>query len=180
MACRTLREKRVTVNEPCLRPVCVHTTRVEWVRLPRYHCHSWYLTRTTHLIQRAYYQRGSPCQDSAGNRTTRRSNDHRKKTQTEEVWTCLPFIRSDQDHLVRQVKGGRRRRQKRMHDDNIREWSGLGFSKSPTAVENREKWRKLVAKPSVVPQRPSQLRNRWRWRWRKIFNAQSIAKVISG
>ena len=28
------------------------------------------------------------------------------------------------------------------------------------AVENREKWRKLVAKSSVVPQRPARLRDR--------------------
>ena len=38
------------------------------------------------------YQRGSPCQDPAGNRTTRRSHDHRKETQTAVVWSCLPFI----------------------------------------------------------------------------------------
>ena len=31
---------------------------------------------------------------------------------------------------------------------------------SQRAVENRERWRKLVAKLSVVPQRPSRLRNR--------------------
>ena len=37
---------------------------------------------TTHLIQRPCYQRGSPCQDPAGNRTTRRPPDHRKETQT--------------------------------------------------------------------------------------------------
>ena len=42
---------------------------------------------------------------------------------------------------------------------NIREWRGLEFSKSQRAVENREKWRKLVAKSSVVPQRPSRLRD---------------------
>ena len=41
----------------------------------------------------------------------------------------------------------------------IREWTGLEFAKSQRAVENREKWRKLVAKPSVVPQRPSRLRD---------------------
>ena len=29
---------------------------------------------------------------------------------------------------------------------NIREWTGLEFGKSHRAVENREKWRKLVAK----------------------------------
>ena len=44
--------------------------------------------------------------------------------------------------------------------DNIREWTGLEFAKSQRAVENREKWRKLVAKSSVVPQRPSRLRDR--------------------
>ena len=33
----------------------------------------------------------------------------------------------------------------------MREWTGLEFAKSQRAVENREKWRKLVAKPSVVP-----------------------------
>ena len=43
-------------------------------------------------------------------------------------------------------------------EDNIREWTGLEFGKSERAVENREKWRKLVAKSSVVPQRPSRFR----------------------
>ena len=59
------------------------------------------------------------------------------------------------------VKGGRRRgRQRKRWEDNIREWTGLEFDKSQKAVENREKWRKLVAKSSVVPQRPSWLRDR--------------------
>ena len=53
------------------------------------------------------------------------------------------------------VDGGRRQgRQKKRWEDNIREWTGLEFAKSKRAVENREKWRKLVAKSSVVPQRP--------------------------
>ena len=43
---------------------------------------------------------------------------------------------------------------------NIREWTGLEFGRSQRAVENREKWRELVAKSSVVPQRPSRLRGR--------------------
>ena len=52
------------------------------------------------------------------------------------------------------VKGGRRqgRQGKR---NNIREWTGLEFTKSQRAVENREKWRKLIVKSSVVPQQPS-------------------------
>ena len=58
------------------------------------------------------------------------------------------------------VKGGRRQdRQRKRWEDNIREWTGLEFGKSQWAVENREKWSKLVAKSSVVPQRPSWLRD---------------------
>ena len=50
------------------------------------------------------------------------------------------------------VKGGRRQgRQGKRLEDNIREWTGLEFSRSQRAVENREKWRKLAAKSSVVP-----------------------------
>ena len=56
------------------------------------------------------------------------------------------------------VKGGRRQgRQRKRWEDNIREWTGLEFAKSQRAVKTREKWRKLVAKSSVVPQRPSRI-----------------------
>ena len=59
------------------------------------------------------------------------------------------------------VKVGRRPgRQRKRWEDNIREWTGLEFAKSQRAVETREKWRKLVVKSSVVPQRPSRLRDR--------------------
>ena len=58
------------------------------------------------------------------------------------------------------VKEGRRQgTQRKRLEDNIREWTGLEFGRSQRAIENREKWRKLVAKSSVVPQRPSRLRN---------------------
>ena len=58
------------------------------------------------------------------------------------------------------VKGGRRQvRQRKKWEDNIREWTGLEFGKSQKVVENRGKWRKLAAKSSVVPQRPSRLRD---------------------
>ena len=51
------------------------------------------------------------------------------------------------------VKGGRRHgRQRKRWKDNIREWTGLEFGKSQRALENTEKWRKLVAKSSVEPQ----------------------------
>ena len=66
---------------------------------------------TTHLIQRPCYQRGSPCQDPAGNWTTRSPPDDRKKTQTAVVRSCLPFIRSGQNHLARDSERGKKTRQ---------------------------------------------------------------------
>ena len=58
------------------------------------------------------------------------------------------------------VKARRRPgRQRKRWKDNIREWTGLEFGKSQRAVGNREKWRILVSKSSVVLQRPSRLRD---------------------
>ena len=63
------------------------------------------------------------------------------------VWTCLPIIRSGQNIFQSTAKGERREgRERKRWEDNIREWTGLKFSKSRRAVENRGKWRKLVAK----------------------------------
>ena len=63
------------------------------------------------------------------------------------------------------VKGGRQGRQRKRWEDNIREWTGLEFGRSKRAVENRERWRKLVATSFAMPQRPSRLRDRWWWWW---------------
>ena len=53
------------------------------------------------------------------------------------------------------VKGGRRQgRQRKRWEDNIREWTGLEFGKSPKAVENRGKLRKLVANHLWCPNDP--------------------------
>ena len=57
-----------------------------------------------------YYQRGSPCQDPAGNRTTSRPPDHCKETQTAVVWSSFPFIRSGQNHLARHSERGKKTR----------------------------------------------------------------------
>ena len=48
---------------------------------------------------------------------------------------------------------------KQMHAVFISYPTGLEFGKSQRAVENRGKWRKLVVKSSVVPQRPWPLRD---------------------
>ena len=76
------------------------------------------------FISYTCYQRGHLCQDPAGNRTTRRP-DHRKETQTEVVWTCLPFIRSGQDHMGRHSEKDKadRRRSGKTTSGNGQAWS---------------------------------------------------------
>ena len=45
------------------------------------------------------------------------------------------------------VKGGTRRgRQKKRWEDNIKEWAGLEFAQSQTAMENREKMEEICCK----------------------------------
>ena len=117
-----------------------------------YACESWTLTaelqrriqametRCYRKILRISYkdpccQRGSPCQDPAGNRTTRIPSDHRKETQT-AVWSCLPFIRSGQNHLARHSESGKKTKQTeeeagRQH----KEWTG------PDSPSPKGQWR---------------------------------------
>ena len=58
------------------------------------------------------------------------------------------------------VKGARRRgRQKKRWEDNIKEWTGMGFGDSLRAAEDREGWKGIVAMSSVVPRRPPRLRD---------------------
>ena len=44
-------------------------------------------------------------------KTTRRPPDHRKETPTAVVWSCLPFIRSGQNHRARHSEWGKKTRQ---------------------------------------------------------------------
>ena len=68
----------------------------------------------------------------------------------------------DKTSMQGTVKAGRRQgrqKKKKKWENNIRLWTGLDFPKSQRAMENREEWRKLVMKSSVVPQRPPRLRD---------------------
>ena len=56
-------------------------------------------------------RQGSPCQDPAGNRTTRRPPDLGNGMHTAVLWSCLTFIRSGQNHLARHSERERRTRQ---------------------------------------------------------------------
>ena len=127
------------------------------------------LQDTTHLIQRPCYQRGSPCQDPAGNWTTRRPPDYRQETQTAVVWSCLPFIRSGQNPLARHSEREKKTRQ--TEKEVGRQHQGMdepGVRQVPKDSGEQRKMEKLVAKSSVVPQRHSRLRDRWWW-WSKIL-----------
>ena len=58
------------------------------------------------------------------------------------------------------VKGARMRgRQKERWEDNIKEWTGMGFGDSLRAAEDREGWQGIVATSSMVPRRPPRLRD---------------------
>ena len=83
------------------------------------------------------------------------------KRQTAVVWSCLPFIRSGQNHLARHSERGKKTRQTEV--ELGRQHQGMdrpGVRQVPEGSREQGKWRKLVTKSSVVPQRPSRLRNR--------------------
>ena len=64
------------------------------------------------------------------------------------------------------VKGARRRgRQKKRWEDNIKEWTRMGFGDSLRAAEDREGWKGIVATSSVVTPRPPRLRYWDEIRW---------------
>ena len=68
------------------------------------------------------------------------------------VRSCFPFFRSGQNHLARHSERGKKTRQ--TEEEVGRQHQGkdkLEFAKSQRAVENRETWRKLIVKSSVVP-----------------------------
>ena len=58
------------------------------------------------------------------------------------------------------VKGARRRgRQKKRWEDNVKDWTGMGFGDSLRAVDDREGWKGIFASSSVMPRRPPRLRD---------------------
>ena len=120
----------------------------------------------THLIQRLCYQWGSACQDPSGSLTTWILPDDRKETQTAVVWSCFPFLRSCQNHLARYSERGKKTTQ--TEEEGERQHQGMdrsGVRQVPEGSGEQGKWSKLVAKSSVVPQRPSRLRDWWWWWW---------------
>ena len=64
--------------------------------------------------------------------------------------------------LQETVQGVRRRgTQRKRWEDNIKEWTGLEWNIILRKAENREEWKKLVVKSTVVPQWSAKLGDRW-------------------
>ena len=83
-----------------------------------------------------------------------------KRRKLQVVWSCLPFIRSGQNHLATHSERGKKTR--RTEEEVGRQHQGMGrpgIRQVPEGSGEQGKWRKLVAKLSVVPQRPSRLRD---------------------
>ena len=75
------------------------------------------------------------------------------------------------------VKGARKRgRHKQRWEDNIKEWTGMGFGDFLRAAEDREGWKGIVATSSVVPRRPPRLRDCvMRWDDLLVWQIQCLA-----
>ena len=72
----------------------------------------------------------------------------------------FPFIRSGQNHLARHSEREKKTRQ--TEEEVGRQHQGMdrpGVRQVPEGSREQEKWRKLVAKSSVVPLQPLQLRD---------------------
>ena len=60
--------------------------------------------------------------------------------------------------LQRTVKGKRREaRQKKRWEENMTEWAEMNFDISAWTAEDSTRWKGIVVKSSVVPQRPSKV-----------------------
>ena len=75
----------------------------------------------------------------------------------------------------------RRGRQRKRWEDNIKEWTGLEWNILLRKAENREEWRKLVVKSTVVPQRSHRLVGLVVRRPRKILGSNpACAEIFPG
>ena len=75
-------------------------------------------------------------------------------------------MKSGQNHRARHSERGKKTRQ--TEEEVGRQHQGTDrprVRQVPEGSGEQGKWRQLVAKSSVVPQRPSRLRNRWWWWW---------------
>ena len=118
-----------------------------------------------HDISYKYHfcQRGSPCQDAAGNRTIWRPPDHCKQMQTEVVWICDILRSTDlaKTFLQSTVKGGDDEAEEevgRQHQGMDRPW----VCQVPDGRGEERKMEESGCEVICCAQRPMQLRDRWK------------------
>ena len=72
----------------------------------------------------------------------RRPPDDRKETQTAVIWSCLPFIRSGQNHLARHCERGKKTRQTggKTTSGNGQAWSSASPRGQWKTGKNGENW----------------------------------------
>ena len=81
-----------------------------------------------------------------------------EKTQTEVARARHKIICTGQDCPT--GNSSRRRTKRKRWEDNIREWTGLEWNIILKKAENRDDWRELVVKSTVVPQQSGRLLDR--------------------
>ena len=68
------------------------------------------------------------------------------------VWAHKQINRTCEEDPTGKIQGGRRKgRQKKRWEDKISEWTGLRLSEALQKAEDREEWRKVVARSSLMP-----------------------------
>ena len=68
------------------------------------------------------------------------------------VWPHLKILGHGEDNSAGDSKRSKKERKTEEEwEDNIKEWTGIGFGDSMRAVEDREVWKGIVATSSVVP-----------------------------
>ena len=76
------------------------------------------------------------------------------------VWPHLKILGHDEDNSAWDSERSKKERKtEEGWEDNIKEWTGMGFGDSLRAAEDREGWKGIVATSSVVPRRPPRLRD---------------------
>ena len=105
------------------------------------------------------------------------SPNHGKETETQIVWPHLKILWHGEDNSARdseRSKKARRGRQKKRWEDNIKEWTGMGFGDSLRAGEDREGWKGIVATSPVVLWQPPRLKDWDEMTWCKLMMKHSI------
>ena len=76
------------------------------------------------------------------------------------VWPHLKILGHGEDNSAGDSERNKKEgRQKKRWEDNIKEWTGMGFGDSLKAAKDREGWKSIFATSYVVPRRPPRLRD---------------------